>query len=116
MKRIAFPNGTTRALSPSFLQINKAMKFLCAVASIWTRTSIADGGIDSPLAKTRKLKIPRAINNLKIHAVEQQAAHKRVGCIKKRLADGDFLRQEARAFRYFAAAWAIPRHLSHEAF
>jgi hypothetical protein len=35
---------------------------------------------------------------------------------KKRLADGDFLRQEARAFRYFAAAWAIPRHLSHEAF
>ena len=68
------------------------------------------------LRKTRKLKIPRAINNLKIHAVEQQVAHKRVGCIKKRLADGDFLRQEARAFRYFAAAWAIPRHLSHEAF
>jgi len=69
----------------------------------------------STITQDKELKISHGFNNLKIHDVEQQKAPKGCGYQKKRLADGDFLRQEAHAFRYFAAAWAIPRHLSHEA-
>lgn len=69
MKRTAFPKGTIRGFSASFLQINKAIDF-CLAADLFHIFNQPSNAEFSTIRQAQELKISRRFHNLKIHEDE----------------------------------------------